>query len=327
MKDKMLFGAARDTQSEDQKLKNYKFEEVVTAPAYPIWTTKPQSDWVHYPIRDQDSSGTCVCQTYATEKGIIFNQKYNKWMDFSAAFPYQQRKYPETSGCTSEDIYDIFPKFGNIYESFMPSQKMSENQVAAALRETYFADLAKVYKVARISLPIDFETVAATIQQTGKGVMLWFHLSYAEWTNIPQVLDGSTPYGHSVTAVDFTLKNGKKYLVIQDSWGLTQAMQGLRLISEEYFEERCFLAAYLLTFQTQDNNTVYERPHFKLWSVSLAKDCLKWEGLFPGNVPSNNVADNIFRTALISYQLRYTIKPPLGNFGPLTNAHLLKIYP
>lgn len=314
-----------DTQTSEQKQKNYKFEEVCTAPAPVIWLER---DWLKlYPIRDQAQSGTCVTQTYANELGIIFKQKYNEWIDFSASFPYQARKYPSTSGCNSEDVYSVFPKIGNLYEQFMPSQKMSDSQVMLVPKKSYYDDLAKVYKVARIELPIDFETIASTIQATGKGVMVWFRFSSAEWTNTPKVLPQPTTSGHSVTAIDYILKGGKKYLVIQDSWGLNYAMVGYRLISEEYFKARCFLASYLMNFVPQNNEVLPERPHFVLNSVSKAKDCLKWEGLFPANVPSNDVADNIFRTALISYQKRYIINPTLGNFGPLTNAHLLSIYP
>ncbi len=120
---------------------------------------------------------------------------------------------------------------------------------------------------------------------------------------------------------------GKKYLVVDDSWGLAKAIKGQRLISEEYFNARCFLASYLIDFKIQNNDAMPERPKHILNSVSTAKDCLKWEGLFPSNVPSNEVADNIFRTALIAYQKRYNIQPTLGNFGPLTNGQLSKSYP
>ena len=325
MKEESYIGAI-DNQTQEQKDKNYKFSEICTAPFPVVWHEKPQSDWTHYEIRDQDGSGQCVCMTYSTELGIIFNQKYGKFIDFSSSYPYQARKYAYQSGCTSEDVYSVFPKIGNVYESFMPSQKMSDSEAMLVTKENYYGDLALTYKVARISLPIDFETVASTIQATGKGVMVWFKFNPSEWTDKPFVSDKPITSGHSVTAVDFTLVDGKKYLIIQDSWGLAYAMKGLRLISEEYFNARCFLASYLMSFNTQNNNIIPDRPHFKLNSVSSAKDCLKWEGLFPVNVPSNEVADNIFRTALIAYQKRYTIYPTLGNFGPLTNAHLLKIY-
>jgi len=318
--DEKYLGAI-DTQTLEQKSLNYNFNELVTAPAPVNWEERDFKKL--YPIRNQDGSSTCVAQTYATELGIIAKQKYGAFLDFSATYPYQYRKYPENEGCSSEDIYSIFPKKGNIFESFMPSQNISESQVMSIKRKSYFDDLAKVYLTKRIQLPLDFETIASTIQTTGKGVMLWFRFSYSEWQNIPVVLDKPANLGHSVTGVDFILKGGKKYLVIQDSWGLQSAIGGYRLISEEYFKARCFLASYLMTFQIQSGYAA--RPIFD-GSISSAKDCLKFEGVFPLNVDSNEVADNIFRTAVKGFQKRYNIFPTLGNFGPITKAKLKEVY-
>ena len=319
------YNGAIDTQTEEQKAKNYQFSEVVTAPAPVVWTEKPQDSWRKFTIRDQDGSGQCVVMTYATELGIVARQKYHVWLDFSSSFPYQQRKYPTISGCTSEDIYSIFPKIGNVFEKDMPSQFMSDAQAMAVEKAPYFADMAKVFPAKRIQLPIDFETVASTIQETGKGVMVWFHFSREEWTDIPQVLPQPTTSGHSVTAVDFTLKDGKKYLVIQDSWGLAYAMNGLRLISEEYFYKRCFLASYLLNFQMAEN-TLPTKPIFD-GSIMSAQRCFKWEGLFPLNVSEVENWGNVTRTACIAFQKRYNITPTFGNFGNITKAKLSELYP
>jgi hypothetical protein len=320
-----LYVGCRETQTPEQKGLNYSFAETCKATAPVIWLEKSRDKWRSFPIRDQAQSGTCVCQTMSTELGIIFQEKYKMWIDFSSSFPYQQRKYPETSGCTSEDIYSIFPKLGNIFESFMPSQFMSDKQVMEVKKEPYYDDLAKTYQIKRIALPIDFETIASTIQATGKGVMVWFRFHPKEWTNIPFISDYIPTSGHSVTAVDYILKDGKKYLVIQDSWGLAYADKGLRLISEEYFYERCYNASYLLTFQVQDNNTIPERPKFD-GSIVSAQKCFKWEGLMPGNIPEIENWGNITRQACIAFQKRYNITPQLGNFGPLTKAMLQKLY-
>jgi hypothetical protein len=321
----MKYQGAIDNQSPEQKSRNFKFEEVVTAPQPVIWTEKPRETWRSFNGRNQDGSGQCVVMTNATEDGILFQQKYGTWMDFSSSFPYQKRKYPEQSGCTSEDIYSIFPKIGNVFESMMPSQNMNDSQAMAVPRAKYLEDLALTYQSKRIELPVDFETVASTIQATGKGVMVWFKFSMAEWTNIPQVLPQPTTSGHSVTAVDFTLKNGKKYLIIQDSWGLQYADKGLRLISEEYFKARCFLASYKLSFKTLDTTTV-ERPKFD-GSIISAQKCFAYEKLFPSNVAFVESWGNITRTACIAFQKRYGISPALGNFGPLTKNKLFEIYP
>ena len=318
-----IYLGAVDTQSAEAKAKNYKLEEVCTAIAPVIWTEKKV--WNSYPIRDQDGSGQCVCMTYATELGILFKQKYGVWMDFSSSYPYQARKYPLQSGCTSEDVYSIFPKIGNVYESFMPSQVMSDSQAMAVKKEPYFEDLAKVYKVMRVQLPIDFETVASTIQATGKGVMVWFKFHTDEWKDIPVVGIKPPNSGHSVTAVDFTLFNGKKYLVIDDSWGLKYAIKGQRLISEEYFNARCFLASYLKTFEVQDNYIIPEKPKFD-GSIMSAQKCWKWLGLFPANVPEIENMGPISIGACIKFQNLFGIVPPLGILGPKTKAKLTELF-
>jgi hypothetical protein len=314
-----------DNQTEEQKAKNYLQSEVVASIAPVVWLEKTQENWRHFPIRDQDGSFTCVCQCYATMLGIIFQQKYGVWIDFSASFPYQQRSNKDISGCSSVDIFSNFPKLGNVYESLMTSQFMSEEQIMSAKRENYYADLAKVYQIKRIALPIDFETVASTIQATGKGVDIWVKFSGPEWTDKPQVLDQPTTSGHSICAVDYVLVDGKKYLVIDDSWGLAFAIKGQRLISEEYFNTRCFQASYLMTFQVQNNDTVAFRPVFD-GSIVSAQKCFKWEGLFPANVAEVENWGNITRTACIAFQKRFNITPALGNFGPITQAKLKELY-
>jgi hypothetical protein len=316
----------RDTQTNEQKARNYSFTEMVTAPFPATWIEKKREDYRSFPIRDQDGSGQCVAMTLATEMGIIFKEKYGEWIDFSSSFPYQHRKYPEQSGCTSEDIYEIFPKIGNVFEDDMPSQNMNDKQAMEVKKKSYFDDLAKTWNIKRIALPIDFELVASTIQATGKGVMVWFKFHPTEWTNIPFVSDKAPTSGHSVTVVDYVLKDGKKYLVIQDSWGLKYADQGLRLISEEYFYERCYQCAYLVSFKTQNNETVFEKPKFD-GSIMSAQKCFKYEGLFPVNVNEVEIAGNITRTACIAFQKRYNIFPQLGNIGPLTKAKLFELYP
>lgn len=318
---------AIDNQTEEQKLRNYKFSEVCTAPGPVIWLEKTESQWKKVEhVRDQDGSGRCVAFTYAMELSIYFFMKYGVWIDFSTAFPYQQRTQPMISGCNSVDIYSVWPEIGNVFESFMPAEGLNDAQSMAVKRENYFADLAKVYKIKRIELPVDFETVASTIQATGKGVMIWVRFHPEEWTDRPTIGTKAPTSGHSITAIDYFLVNGKKYILIVDSWGKNYAIKGYRLISEEYFKARCFLASYLMNFETQNNAIIPERPHFD-GSIVSAQKCFKWEGLFPGNVPEIENWGNITRTACIAFQKRFKIEPPLGNFGPLTQAKLKEIYP
>ena len=313
---------AVDNQNEEQKAKNFKLEEICASISPVEWVEK--TDWTKYPIRNQNGSLTCVAQTLALEMGIIAKQKYGEFINFSSSFPYKQRG-GDYGGCTSSDIYSIFPKLGNVLEEIMPSQNMHEEEINSLELKNWYKDLAKSFTIPRIQIPIDFETVASTIQATGKGVMVWFKLSREEWTNEPQVLLSPITSGHSVTAIDFLLKGGKKYLVIQDSWGLDQAILGYRLISEEYFKARCFLASYLKTFDTLNITETMTRPSFDGSIISLQK-CLKWEGLFPSNIDEIENYGNITKTGVIAFQKRYGISPALGVFGPITKLKLSILY-
>lgn len=315
---------AIDNQTKVQKGNNFKFAEVCSEPAPVVWEEKTY--WKSYPIRNQNGSSQCVCMTLATEMGILFSQKYEEWIDFSSSFPYQQRTDTSVGGCGSTDIYSVFPKLGDVFESIMPSQNMHEDECMSVPLKAYYKDLAKPFTVKRIELPIDFETVASTIQATGKGVMLWFHFNNAEWTNTPIVGIVPATGGHSVTAVDFGLIGGKKYIIIQDSWGLDQAAKGLRFISEGYFNARCYQASYLKTFQTITINEDATRPHFD-GSITSLQDCLRFEGLFPANQDSTGIYGNITKGAVIAFQKKYGISPALGVFGPLTSAKLKVLYP
>lgn len=322
-KKKTPYIGAIDSQTIEQKAFNYKLNEVCASVSPVIWEEK--NTWNKYPIRDQSSSCQCVCMTLATEMGIIAQQKYGEFIDFSSSFLYQQRTNKNLMGCSSYDVYSVFPKFGNILESIMPSQKMTESQAMSVALKNYYKDLAKPFTINRIELPIDFETVASTIQATGKGVMLWFRFSHDEWTDIPKVLSTPTTSGHSVTAVDFLLKDGKKYLVVQDSWGLSYAINGYRFISEEYFKARCYLASYLKSFQKLAVSSETEKPKFDGTIISAQK-CFQYEGLFPVNVPFIENWGPVTRKACIDFQLKYNISPAYGNFGPVTKAKLSELY-
>ena len=307
-----------DNQNVVEKAKNYKFAEICSSISPVEWLEK--TDWISYTPRNQNGSLTCVAQTYATEMGIIAKQKYNEWIDFSASFPYQQKESIAYGGCSSTDIYKIFPKLGNILEVIMPSQNMHEAEVLAVQRYKYYDDLAMPFKIPRIELPVDFESLCSTLQVTGKGIMIWFHIGAGEWGLEPVFLNNGISSNHSVTLIDFGLRNGKKYMRILDS------VDGVyRWISEEYFNARCFLASYLLVFKKLIVTEDTPKPKFD-GSIMSAQKCLKYEGFFPANVPEINIWGNISRTSCIAFQKRYNISPAFGNLGPITKAKLSELY-
>jgi hypothetical protein len=307
------YNGCQDNQTEEQKIKNYKLNEVCSIPDTVNWVEK--TSWKEYPLRNQNTSLTCVCQTMSTEMGIIAQQKYGEWIDFSASFTYQQRG-GTYGGCSSTDIYSLFPKLGDVTELIMPSQNLNESGVLSVERKKYYSDLAKPFSISRVELPVDFETVCSTLQATGKGVMLWFHIGLNEWTEKPEVKTMITNSNHSVTAIDFGLISGKKYIRIMDSSGACY-----RFISEEYFNAKCYLASYLKSFEFITGDT---KPHFN-GSVKSLQECLIYEGLL-GVGLNTGFFGTLTKNALIKFQIKYKISPALGYFGVITKAKLYLLY-
>src|SRR5690606_38497789 len=101
------------------------------------------------------------------------------------------------------------------------------------------------------------------IQETGKAVMVWFYFEYNEWTARPKVLNpGLDLYGantarHSVAAVDFTLtEDGKKALVIDDSWGPGAGNgAGQRIVDEDFFMARNWYRGHFQNLKFEDQST------------------------------------------------------------------------
>ncbi len=313
-----------DNQTDEQKDANYKHKEVVTAVASATFPVKEPKDFVKYPIRSQGSSGRCVVFTYAKELSIWFFNKYGVWVDFSTCFPYQLRNNPDISGCSSVDIYSVFPKIGDIFESFMPGDGLGDSASMAVAMPPYAKDLAKIIDAKRIELPIDFDTIASTLQHTGKGVMLWFKFNNEEWKDIP-VYSGK-PYtsGHSIIAIEPVTYKGVEYLVCDESWGLGYSLNGQRLISRDYFNKRCFLASYLMSFKFA-KGAQETKPKFD-GSIISAQTCFEWLGYFPSNVPKYENWGPVTRSACKKFQLAYSIEPAEGNFGPITKAKLTELF-
>jgi hypothetical protein len=318
-----IYNNAVDNQTEEEKSLNYKFEEVCQGSAIPIFEERPYVNVLKQ--RYQNGSTSCVNQTQAHEVFKILHQKYGNEVEVSASYPFQKRNNPNIGGCSSVDIYEIFPKLGNVLECLMPSQNMGDTEMMKIPCLNFMVDLAKVYNFKRIALPLDFDTVVATMQQTGKCVMLWFHFTGKEWyREIPIVLNEDPTGGHSVAGFDAIKENGKDYITVAETYKPETAdKNGVRKISREYFNARCFLASYIMNFKLEEKTI--EIPKFD-GSIISAQKCFKYEGLFPLNINEVENWGNITRGACKKFQLRYNIAPALGNFGNLTRSKLLEIY-
>jgi len=67
------------------------------------------------------------------------------------------------------------------------------------------------------------------------------------------------------------------------------------------------------------------RPRYTGSIISLQK-CLRAEGFFPNEIEYTENFGPITRQAVIEFQRKYKLNPPVGNVGPLTKAKLTELY-
>lgn len=318
-------GALPDPRSTEDKLKDFKFKEVV-ATANPVsWQEKKPDQWRRFPIFNQNSSGSCVAQTSAKEMGILRWLKDGIYVHFSATDIYQKRINKPSAGMVAYDARSIISKSGATLELLTPSQNMSDEQMDAVAIANYKRQIGDVFKVSNyVELPAgDIETVASTIQTTSKGVMVWFWFKSSEWTDYPKATSNvnfNTALHHSVTAVDYCLINGKKHIIIEDSWGPNFGLTGQRAISEDFFKKRNYYASYLTQFKFDDPvDPITPKPSFvfkKLLKfgmenkdVAALQDALRYFGHFPTNINPSNYYGAVTAKAVLEWQKKNNVAP------------------
>jgi hypothetical protein len=346
-KEKKGTGANIDPRPVEEQLKDYKFEEIVASVNPVNWVEKPQSQWRKFPIFNQNGSGSCVAQTMAKLLGVMYWLKNGVYVHFSATHIYQRRSNRPASGMWGIDALDIARK-GVTLEVLAPSQNMTDAQMDSAKIETYKQEVGEIFKIDNYLVvgTKDIDKIASIIQTTGKAVMVWFYFEDREWTARPVVMNpnldlyASSTARHSVTAVDYTLVDGKKALIIEDSWGSSYGLAGQRIIDEDFFKARNWFAAYPMSFVFDEQQSTPVKPSYTFNTdlvfgmtnndVKALQDCLKYEGLFPTNAASTGYFGAITKTAVQKFQDKYNIAvstdPGYGRVGPRTRAKLNEIY-
>ena len=321
-------GALIDDRPQEEMEKDYLFDEIVAATNPVHWREKPQSQWRSFPIYDQDGSGSCVAQAVTKTLGILYWLRNKSYVHFSATHLYQQRSNRPAAGMHAVDAWNI-ARNGVTLEELAPSQMMTDAQMDLMVVEEYKRRVGEIFKIPNyVALPVrDIETVASTIQTTGKGVMVWYWFTGREWTDVPRILDSNLPLRgtstlrHAVTAVDFTYHKGKKALIIEDSWGPGHGTGGRRIITEDFHNVRNYYAGYPLQFKFEDDifnpdpkpRHTFTRemrfsPTFSIDpEVRKLQDVLKFEGMFPRNTDSTGYYGAITARAVLQFQKKYQV--------------------
>jgi hypothetical protein len=337
-----------------------QFVELVSAAAPVQWRKKKASEIRKFPIFDQDGSGSCVAQTLKKLLGIYIWLKTGVFLALSASHIYLRRSNAPSSGMIGINSFEIGQE-GTTLAQFAPDEKMTDKQMDAVIINEFMLEVAKAFKSGKpiVVATGDIDTIASIIEKTKKGVMVWFYFTSKEWTERPKVLgtpnlNADSTLRHSVAAVDYTLTDdGKKALVIDDSWGPSAGNgAGQRIIDEDFFKTRNWFACYFMNFAYEENAPTPPVQQYKFLQdlefipldakgnisdpaknakqvpdVIVLQNRLKADGVFPSNVESTGYFGAITKDAVGKYQLKYKIvasatSAGYGRVGPLTREHL-----
>lgn len=345
-KEEIYIGITEDPRSEADKAKDYQHDELVASAPAPVWEKRNPRK---YQIFNQDGSSACVANAIAKLLGIDEIVEGREWVDLSRRDIYTRRKNAPGGGMWFQDALEIATKHGACLEKDVPSEFKGESQMNLKDGITPETDAVAIKYRSKgyVSLPIDMDAIASITSQ-GKAVVLGFDFDYSEWTSVPTVDPNSKrACRHGVACVDnvvgfsgaeVKLVDGKKYLVIDDSWGPKQAKHGQRWISEEFLKFHCFYAGYTLNLILGEPTPPTDpKPHytFKTWlkrgnrnaDVVALQNILKYEGMFPKNVDSTGYYGAVTQKGVKAFQIKYVGSHNEGvQAGPKTIAKLNELY-
>ncbi len=253
-------GVIQDPRSEEEKAKDYKHEDLAAGDVKIIWREKLPEELKNFKIRNQDGSSACVAFATAKILGMHEVIEGRPYADLSPKFIYTRRSNYPDGGMWLPNALEIACKNGACLEVELPCDNQGEAYMNdKGQEEGTDAESAALYR-AKFYFEIKNRSIdqIAKVLEQGYGVLLGFRFEYDEWTEVPQLLYQkdlwSYSCGHGIPAADYSISSvalsaflleGKKVLVIEDSWGPGHGKGGRRFITEEFLNARCFYAGYV----------------------------------------------------------------------------------
>jgi len=334
------YEGASDLRTEAEKAKDFNQEEFVAGISPIDWTEKAPDQWRSFPELNQFYTLKCVAFTTAKLALISLWLKTKETLKFSPNSIYKYRSNSPGGGMIGDDAFGIWKDKGISLDIVCKSTQVQEGDPYEI--SDFAKEVAKGFKLGSyITITAkDFDRVASTLQTTGKGIMVWFYFTSREWSpEIPKVMDNlNNPYvseasRHSVTAVDYGLKNGVEVIKIEDSAHFGN--KSVRYITREFFNARNFLIKYPMNFEYEDPQVTPVNPPANFVFTEIMKfgssgeqvkqlqGKLKALGFFPSNLNTTGYFGNITKASVVKFQLSRNLVGD-GVIGKLTLLELNK---
>lgn len=241
-------GVAEDPRSAEDKGKDWQHDELFGAGTY-VWPTKEKQDWKSYPIRNQDGSGECGAFSTCKALGVNNKNETGVFVNLNTAFIYNKRSNAG-AGMWMQNMFDIACKYGAPSDPTLISDGINDEQAAHLTFTADQAVEALQYRSKNYAfVPVNIDTIASVVD-AGFTPILLLRCAFKEWTAEPfvdpTVVEADWAVNHFVPVVDATMYNGKKCLIIEDSWGQQYGYKGVRIVQEDFINKRVFACGYLI---------------------------------------------------------------------------------
>lgn len=244
-------GVVPDERPEEKKDKDWAHEERALAkPLGPF--DHPQMEKSPYPFEKQWYTSSCTAHGVGCALAIERKADVGGYTRLAWCFAYRLRSNYPSEGCWLQDVFEIYRKFGAPLYATLPTPEREYQANAMVLTQPMYDEAAifKGFNYYMVKEKWNDINVLGDIAQMGHAVPILVYATTGEWSKKYPTLDqpnlraADADISHCVEVLPNSgfMRNGKKYLVIQDSASFGGV--NLRYLDEAFIKARCFGAGY-----------------------------------------------------------------------------------
>lgn len=273
MEDKYI-GVVEDPRSEEEQSKDWKVEDFFGS-SERVWKERGKTKWMKpLYIRNQDGSSQCMAYSGAKHLGINDMRENGDFVNLSPTFIYQKRAV-KAEGMYMQNLLDIMVKHGSPKDDWFPCDDLGEDEInnAPLPSESVIEEALKYRGQAYVQTPaFDIDRIAQAIDTSGSCIII-IRCNIKEWTEYPfidpKVTQADWNVNHAVCCMQYGKIDGKRHILVEDSWGSRYGKNGQRWLSEDFIKERMFAGGYVIDLANPDITPKYNfKTDLKLGMVS-----------------------------------------------------------
>ena len=356
-KPKLISGVLEDDRKPEEKQKDYRTEEILVSAAplnYPTWefwkgmgtSIKMLAD---IKVNNQKNGYSCEGQSISLALAINNYIEDGIFIKYSVDPIYAMRRNSPDYGMYADDGGKLATTTATVPEVLYPSHNDSEEEMNEL--DSYisaFQAIGRILRAKNYFWLYDTTNIDsfAQVSAMGKPIVMTVVFGDGEFgTMAPEVKAVVPKYGHAITILpnSYFTYQGKKAVLIQNSWGDFRYYGGRQILTEDWFIKNRIVCG--IFFEDLQNLAVLNpdvvKPQYNFTNdlyygmrndeVKILQKCLATEKdsngyLFPIYQTCTGYFGGITLAAAKRFQLKYNIEPVLGYVGPLTRAKLNQLF-